>query len=329
MGGGAASSFPGDNPTYQTSTSTFRAWRSPCGILRLTAAAGLSRGFEGDHVKEPGSVTTQGLAPLVAPFLALTIGLGAHANGFAATADEVRELARQATSDPHIQRDLPRAGLAERTARRTESPAGASNPVGPATYANDGADGRREHRKDTAPLPDLRTLLDSILQDARFALLGVLAIAGLIWAARRLHGPYRGANPDPGLGRRPDTNEEGSEPEGSGTEAEPEGLEPSRLDEADRLARDGAYGEAVGVILLHAIDQLRGTHHGNLPPSLTSREVRQRVRLDERGGEALGRLVAVAERSRFGGIPASESDFRACRERFVRHLATTGGDPPP
>ena len=284
-------------------------------------------------MKGPGSVTTRRLAPPVAPFLALTIALGAHAVGFAATADEVRELARQATSDPHIQRDLPHAGPAERTARRTESPAAASNPIGPATYANDGADGRREHRKDTAPVPGLRTLLDSILQDARFALLGVLAIAGLVWAARRLLGPHRGANPDPGPGRRSGTNDEGSGPEGFGTEAQPEaepvGLDPSRLAEADRLARDGAYGEAVGVILLHAIDQLRGTHHGNLPPSLTSREVRQRVRLDERGGEALGRLVAVAERSRFGGIPASESDFRACREHFVRHLAPAGGDPSP
>lgn len=268
---------------------------------------------------------------LALPF-AFVIGLGGHAAGFAATADEVRELARQAVTAPGIQRDLPLADPGGRASRETASAAGESARRASAAGAsgagrrtsppkNDATD-RSQLQEDPASDPPGESRFDFTRDNAGLILLGALLIAGLAGAARRFLRWSRGRSPDPGLDRGPDTNDEGAGPLSPGTE--PAHLGPPRLVEADRLARGGDYGEAVSVILKDAIDRLREAHQVDLPPSLTSREVRQRVRLDEPGGEALDWLVAVTEHSRFGRRPASESDFRACREHFLRHLAHEG-----
>ena len=281
-------------------------------------------------MREPASIGTGRAVPLIALLLALAAGLGAHEDGFGATAEEVRELVRQATSDPGIQRDLPLARPGEEAERGTTPYAESSAPGRRATPSKYGAAGRAERRKEPASGSGWEFRVDFTLEEVGLALLGVLVIAGLVRVVPRLLRAYRARRPGPGLDQGPGTNDRstGAEPLEPELEPEPAHLEPPRLAEADRLARDGAYGEAVGVILRHAIERLRGAQHVDLPPSLTSREVRQQVRLDDSGGEALDRLVAVTERSRFGGRAASESDFRACRERFLLHLAPEGGSTP-
>ena len=275
-------------------------------------------------MREIAPTGTRRISPHLALVLAFAIGLGAPAGGLAATVEEIRELVRQATSDPDIQRELP---LADPDGAGSAESSAADRRAAPSRY---GAAGRTETREDSASVPDQELRFELTLNDEEtlFAVLGVLAIAGLVWAALRFLPARRARDPEPGRDRSSDTTGEDTGPEPPGAEAGPARLTPPGLDEADRLARDGAYGEAVGVILRHAIERLRGAHQLNLPPSLTSREVRQRIRLDEAPGAVLDRLVAVTERSRFGGCPASESDFRACRERFLHHLAREGGSTP-
>ena len=283
-------------------------------------------------MREPAPTGTRRVLPHLALVLAFAIGIGAPAGSLAATAEEIRELARQATSDPDLQRELPLARPGERTERGEASAAGTHAADRRATPPNDRAAARTERRKYPGSDSGWEFRFDFTLEEVGLGLLGLLAIAVLVRVAPRLLRAYRARRPRPDPDRGPGTNDQGSEsvpPEAENElEPEPAHLEPARLAEADRLARDGAYGEAVGAILRHAIERLHVAHQVNLPPSLTSREVRQRVRLDEAPGAVLDRLVAVTERSRFGGRAASESDFRACREHFLRHLAHEAGSPP-
>ena len=93
------------------------------------------------------------------------------------------------------------------------------------------------------------------------------------------------------------------------------------MEEADRLARKGKYGEAVHVLLLHCLDDLRLRLDIALAPSLTSREILERLHLTEGAKSALARIVTMAELNHFGGRAASEAAYQACRENY-RRLAT-------
>jgi hypothetical protein len=96
------------------------------------------------------------------------------------------------------------------------------------------------------------------------------------------------------------------------------------LEETDRLASQGDYGDAVHVLLLRILEDLRSHLGPELRPSLTSREIVKHVTLPDDGASALGRIVNVAERSHFGGRAPSELEYRACRENF-QHLVVDSG----
>ena len=89
-------------------------------------AAGVRRAFQGSHGWELPPDIVSRVLPFLALLAALVLGVGPITSGLAATADEVRELARRAISDPEIQRDLPLAGPGEATEQtRGEPPDGA------------------------------------------------------------------------------------------------------------------------------------------------------------------------------------------------------------
>jgi hypothetical protein len=92
------------------------------------------------------------------------------------------------------------------------------------------------------------------------------------------------------------------------------------LEEPERLAAAGRYAEAIHALLLETLAAL--SRAAQLPSSLTSREILQRVRLPERAREALEGLVLAVEVSRFGGVPAGEADYRVCLDRFHAFLET-------
>jgi hypothetical protein len=98
------------------------------------------------------------------------------------------------------------------------------------------------------------------------------------------------------------------------TEADRERLDLA-LGEADRLAREGAFGEALHLLLLYCLNELRRRFGLGLPPSLTSREILGLSVLPEIRRTGLSDIVSAVEVSHFGGRPVDEATYRSCRER--------------
>ena len=87
------------------------------------------------------------------------------------------------------------------------------------------------------------------------------------------------------------------------------------LDEADRLAREGRYAEALHMLLLDCFAQLRRLRFDAvIAPSLTSRELTRRLTLPEPSARALAAIVSAVELSHFGGRLPGEDEYRRCRQ---------------
>ena len=82
--------------------------------------------------------------------------------------------------------------------------------------------------------------------------------------------------------------------------------------QADDLAADGCYAEAVHALLLGALATSR-SGEARWPAAATAREIARHSRSDD-----LRQLVAAAELAHFRGQPASVADFRRCRTCAVR-----------
>lgn len=87
------------------------------------------------------------------------------------------------------------------------------------------------------------------------------------------------------------------------------------LGEADRLARQGAYGEALHLLLLYCLNEMRRRFGFGLPPSLTSREILGLSTLPEIRRSGLSIIVSAVEVSHFGGRAADEEIYQLCRQR--------------
>ncbi|BDG04586.1 DUF4129 domain-containing protein [Anaeromyxobacter oryzae] len=89
---------------------------------------------------------------------------------------------------------------------------------------------------------------------------------------------------------------------------------------AEALATAGRYGAAIHALLLDTLAAL--SRAARLAPSLTSREIVERVALPARARDALAGLVVAVEVSHFGGAEPGEADYRACLDRFHAFLET-------
>lgn len=95
--------------------------------------------------------------------------------------------------------------------------------------------------------------------------------------------------------------------------------------EADDLAGRGQYGEAMHVLLLKSLAEIRLRLGTSFAVSLTSREILRKVSLPQTGTGALGAIVQSVEQTYFGGRPAGREDYLGCRQEFEtlkRSLAT-------
>jgi hypothetical protein len=92
------------------------------------------------------------------------------------------------------------------------------------------------------------------------------------------------------------------------------------FDDADRLAKEGRYAEAIHVLLLRTLAALaeRGT---GLADSWTSREVVRDAPLSNDARTALSGLVDAVEVSRFGFVVPDAAAYAECRARFERMAA--------
>ncbi len=93
------------------------------------------------------------------------------------------------------------------------------------------------------------------------------------------------------------------------------------LGDAEALAGQGRYGEAIHVLLLRTLEELARRVTVRLPRSLTSREILSRVAVPDEARVALSDLVGAVEVTHFGSHEPSQSDYLACRERFQRFAA--------
>jgi hypothetical protein len=105
-----------------------------------------------------------------------------------------------------------------------------------------------------------------------------------------------------------------AEEEGSGgTVARP--LE-QVLAAADDLAREGRFVDAMHVLLLQGLADIRRHLGEQFADSLTSREILRSTKLSEAGRGPLRDIITRVEWTYFGKHPAEREDYLACRASF-------------
>ncbi|HEY2709761.1 MAG TPA: hypothetical protein VGI95_17055 [Caulobacteraceae bacterium] len=88
------------------------------------------------------------------------------------------------------------------------------------------------------------------------------------------------------------------------------------LEEADRLAAQGRFAEAVRVILRRSIEEIDGRRPLLVRPALTSREISGLQELPEVARGTFASIAAVVERSLFGGRDVDAAGFAECRRTY-------------
>ena len=107
------------------------------------------------------------------------------------------------------------------------------------------------------------------------------------------------------------------------TAHEPAQWEPDRaaalalLEDADRLAAAGHYGEAAHLLLQRSVGQIGEARPGWLSPASTSREIGALRGLPERARQAFATIAQIVERSLFGLRGAGARDWHRAREAYA------------
>ncbi len=98
------------------------------------------------------------------------------------------------------------------------------------------------------------------------------------------------------------------------------------LDEIDRLAAEGRYGEAVHVLLFRSIQDIDRHRPNVVRRSLTAREIGQLTVLTPEARKAFSTIAGVSELSHFGGKPIGAAGFQTARAAYTN--LTGGADAP-
>jgi hypothetical protein len=89
------------------------------------------------------------------------------------------------------------------------------------------------------------------------------------------------------------------------------------LGAADELAAQGRFVDAMHVLLLQGLAEIRQRHHDQqFADSLTSREILRSARLSQAGRASLRDIIDRVEWTYFGEHPAVLVDYAACRSSF-------------
>jgi Domain of unknown function (DUF4129) len=156
--------------------------------------------------------------------------------------------------------------------------------------------------------------LGSLFPDAAYAkffLWAVIVVAAVMLSLalynRIRHGTWRLRLPRAALAQDPSAEEEWL-PDESGAR--------SWLDEADALAREGRFAEAIHHLLFRSIDDIANRRPGLIRPALTSRELAQSQSMPGRARELFAAIARLVERSLFGGRPVDEADWSKARQAY-------------
>lgn len=96
------------------------------------------------------------------------------------------------------------------------------------------------------------------------------------------------------------------------------------LEDADRLAAAGRYGEAVRLILFRSIEDIDQRWPGQVAPALTSRDIAGLDILPPAARGTFAGIARVVEKSLFGGRSVDADEFAACRGAY-QAFALPGG----
>ena len=88
------------------------------------------------------------------------------------------------------------------------------------------------------------------------------------------------------------------------------------LEDADRLAEQGAFDEAVHLILFRSIDDIEGRRPRTVRPALTSRDIAALEAVPGVARDAFAKIAHVVEASFFGGRSVDRDAFAACRKAY-------------
>lgn len=87
-------------------------------------------------------------------------------------------------------------------------------------------------------------------------------------------------------------------------------------DDADQLAHEGRFAEAIHTLLLRTVHELASQNLVRITPAMTSREVLARVPMLGDARDALAGLVTAVELTWFGDDVPGEGDYVRCRQQF-------------
>lgn len=88
------------------------------------------------------------------------------------------------------------------------------------------------------------------------------------------------------------------------------------LEEADRLAAEGRFGEAVRVLLHRSIEDMEKVFPTAIVPSMTSREISTIEYLSAQGRATFVTIAQAVERSLFAGRPLTADAYADCRRAY-------------
>ena len=89
------------------------------------------------------------------------------------------------------------------------------------------------------------------------------------------------------------------------------------LDEVDKLAAEGRYGEAVHTLLFRSIQDIDRNRPNVVRRSLTSREIGRLSVLTPEARTAFSTIAGVSELAYFGGVPVNEDGFQTARNAYA------------
>jgi hypothetical protein len=88
------------------------------------------------------------------------------------------------------------------------------------------------------------------------------------------------------------------------------------LEEADALAAQGRYAEAVHLLLFRSIEEIQGRRPHLLRPALTTRDIAGLEGLPAQARDAFGGIAQMVEHSFFGGRQVDAEGFGLCRRAY-------------
>ena len=94
--------------------------------------------------------------------------------------------------------------------------------------------------------------------------------------------------------------------------------------DADELARKGLFAEAMHILLLQSVSEMRRRLDVTIAASLTSREILNRVGLSPEGRTCFADIIGRVEISYFGIYKPGVDEYTACRRSFEMLSGTLG-----